>query len=74
MLHRPMIGFCKNGEWANLVQSYLACVSFVDAQVERVVKAIEASAYKDNTYIVLFSDHGFHLEKRSSCQAWPMGR
>ncbi len=54
----------ENDEWANLVQSYLACVSFVDDQVKRVVEAIEASKYKDNTYIVLFSDHGFHIGEK----------
>jgi len=54
-----------NDQWKPLVQSYLACVSFVDAQIARVVKAIEASAYADNTYIVLFSDHGFHLGEKN---------
>jgi arylsulfatase A-like enzyme len=54
----------ENKEWKALVQSYLACVSFVDAQVERVVHAIENSKYKDNTYIVLFSDHGFHIGEK----------
>jgi arylsulfatase A-like enzyme len=49
-----------NDQWKPLVQSYLACVSFVDAQVGRVLDAMEKSAYRDNTYIVLFSDHGFH--------------
>ncbi len=50
----------KNEQWKALVQSYLACVSFVDAQVGRVLHALDQSAYGDNTYIVLFSDHGFH--------------
>ena len=54
----------ENKEWANLVQSYLASVSFADAQVERVVKAVENSKYKDNTYVVLFSDHGFHIGEK----------
>lgn len=54
----------QNEEWKPLVQSYLACVSFVDAQVGKVVKAIEDSDDKDNTYIVLFSDHGFHLGEK----------
>jgi len=54
----------ENNEWKALVQSYLACVSFVDAQVERVVRAVENSKYKDNTYIVLFSDHGFHIGEK----------
>ncbi|PHN02387.1 sulfatase [Flavilitoribacter nigricans] len=54
----------ENDAWKPLVQSYLACVSFVDAQVGKVVKALEESTYADNTYIVLFSDHGFHLGEK----------
>ena len=54
----------KNEQWKPLVQSYLACVSFADAQVGKVVDALENSPYKDNTYIVLYSDHGFHLGEK----------
>ncbi len=54
----------QNQEWKPLVQSYLACVSFVDAQVGRVLDALETSGYRDHTYIVLFSDHGFHLGEK----------
>jgi arylsulfatase A-like enzyme len=54
----------KNDQWKPLVQSYLACVSFVDDQIGKVVKALEKSPYKDNTYIVLYSDHGFHLGEK----------
>jgi len=54
----------ENGQWKPLVQSYLACVSFVDAQVGRVLDALEKSDYADNTYVVLFSDHGFHLGEK----------
>lgn len=54
----------ENKEWKPLVQSYLACVSFVDAQAGKVLDALEKSAYKDNTYIVLYSDHGFHLGEK----------
>ncbi len=50
----------QNNEWKPLVRSYLACVSFVDHQIGKLLDAIEASPHKDNTYIVLFSDHGFH--------------
>ncbi|MCU4174011.1 sulfatase [Carboxylicivirga sp. N1Y90] len=49
-----------------LVQGYLACVTFLDAQVGRVLDALEKSKYANNTIIVLWSDHGQHLgEKRS---------
>lgn len=54
----------ENDEWKPLVQSYLACVSFVDAQVGRVLDALEESEYADNTYVVLFTDHGFHLGEK----------
>jgi arylsulfatase A-like enzyme len=49
-----------NGQWKPLVQSYLACISFTDHQVGKLLDALDASPYKDNTYIVLYTDHGFH--------------
>ena len=52
--------------WRELVLGYLACVSFVDDQIGRVIEALEDSEYRDNTVIVLWSDHGQHLgEKRT---------
>jgi arylsulfatase A-like enzyme len=54
----------ENQQWKPLVQSYLACVSFVDAQIGRVFDTLENSEYAKNTYIVLFSDHGFHLGEK----------
>ncbi len=48
-----------------LVHSYLACVSFVDDQIGKVMEALENSPNGKNTIIVLWSDHGQHLgEKR----------
>jgi len=54
----------KNDQWKNLVQSYLASISFVDDQIGRVMDALENSLFKDNTYVVLFGDHGFHLGEK----------
>ncbi|VGO13276.1 Choline-sulfatase [Pontiella desulfatans] len=54
----------ENDQWKPLVQTYLACVSFMDAQVGRVLDALEKSPYADNTLIVFFSDHGFHLGEK----------
>jgi arylsulfatase A-like enzyme len=42
------------------VQAYLASVHFADAQVGRVLDALEQSSYRDNTIVVLFGDHGNH--------------
>ncbi|MEM9481537.1 MAG: sulfatase [Verrucomicrobiota bacterium] len=46
------------------VQAYLACIAFVDAQVGRVLDALDDSDYADNTVIVLFSDHGYHIGEK----------
>lgn len=51
----------KVAAWREIVQSYLACVSFADACAGRLLSGLENSAYKDNTVVVLWSDHGYHL-------------
>ena len=57
--------FEENGEWRPAVQAYLACIQWTDEQVGRVLDALDASPHGDNTIVVLYSDHGFHLgEKR----------
>lgn len=48
-----------------LVRAYLASVSFVDSQVGRVLQALEASGQADNTIVVLWSDHGWHLGEKA---------
>jgi arylsulfatase A-like enzyme len=66
----------ENNEWKPLVQSYLACVSFVDEQVGRVINALDNGDYGDNTYVVLFSDHGFHIgekERHAKRSLWEDG-
>jgi choline-sulfatase len=54
----------ENNQWRNLVRSYLACTSFVDAQIGRVLDALEEAGVADNTIIVLWSDHGWHLGEK----------
>ena len=53
------------GKWHAAVGAYLASVSFADSQVGLVLDALEASPFADNTIIVLWSDHGFHLGEKS---------
>nr|MBD3622775.1 sulfatase [Sunxiuqinia sp.] len=43
------------------LRSYYACTSFMDAQVGKLIQALEESGQLDNTLIVLFGDHGYHL-------------
>lgn len=44
-----------------LTRGYRACVSFVDAQIGRVLDALERLGLADNTLVVLWGDHGYHL-------------
>jgi iduronate 2-sulfatase len=43
------------------VQAYFASISFMDAQVGRVLDALNRLGLEDNTIVVLISDHGYHL-------------
>jgi len=64
-LPEPRLKFLQEAkQWKNLVRSYLACVSFVDSQVGRVVHALEKNGLRNNTVIVLWSDHGWHLGEK----------
>lgn len=51
-------------EWRKAVQAYLATITFVDDQVGRLIKALDASGRADNTVIVLWGDHGWHLGEK----------
>jgi arylsulfatase A-like enzyme len=44
-----------------LIHAYYACVSYIDAQIGQLIKALEENGLADNTVIVLWSDHGWHL-------------
>ena len=46
------------------LHAYYACVSYMDAQLGRVLDAIEAGGQADNTLIVLWGDHGWHLSEK----------
>lgn len=54
----------EQDEWRPLVRAYLASISFMDAQVGRVLAALEASGRADETIVVLWSDHGWHLGEK----------
>ena len=56
----------ESKEWPNIIQAYLACVSFVDHEVGRLMNALENSAYANNTVIVLWSDHGYRLGEKGT--------
>ena len=55
----------EQGKWKEAIQAYLACISFADAQLGRVLDALEGSPYRENTIIVFWSDHGWHLGEKN---------
>jgi len=54
-----------DSDFAELVRKhYAACVSYADAQVGRILAQLEAKGLKQNTIVVLWGDHGWHLGER----------
>ena len=45
-------------------QAYLASVAFADDMVGRAIAALNQSSFKDNTMVVLFSDHGYNMGEK----------
>lgn len=51
---------------ANMIMAYIAAIQFVDAQVGRLMAALDAHpGIKENTIVVLISDHGYSLGEKS---------
>jgi arylsulfatase A-like enzyme len=54
----------ESGRWKEAVQGYLAAISFTDAMIGRLIDGFDKSLHRDNTIIVLWSDHGWHLGEK----------
>jgi iduronate 2-sulfatase len=57
----PASGFVDGQLRRQLIHGYYASVSFVDAQIGKLLDALDRLKLADNTIVVLWSDHGFHL-------------
>ena len=59
--HESMV---QSGRWKEAVQAYLATISYLDTQLGRVLDALDRSAYRENTVVLLFGDHGWSLGEK----------
>ncbi|MCF7849855.1 MAG: sulfatase [Kiritimatiellales bacterium] len=57
----PKIGDFSDETARELIHAYMACVSYVDAQIGRVLAELERQGLRDNTVVMLWGDHGWHL-------------
>ncbi len=57
----PAKGGISDDTARDLIRGYRACVSFMDAQVGRVLAELDRLGLRENTVVVLWGDHGYHL-------------
>lgn len=57
----PAKGPLTDEQTRHLIHGYYACVSYIDAQVGRILDELDRLALRDNTAIVLWGDHGWKL-------------
>jgi iduronate 2-sulfatase len=57
----PDSGPMPDATQRQFIHGYYACVSYVDAQIGRLLAQLDALGLTQNTTIVLWGDHGFHL-------------
>lgn len=51
-------------QWQKAIQAYLASIAFVDHYIGEILAALDDSEYAENTIVVMFSDHGFHMGEK----------
>ena len=64
----------EHGQWKKAIQGYLASIAFADAMLGRVLDALENGPNGDNTIVVLWSDHGWHLGEKQHWQKYTAWR
>jgi len=57
----PKEGPVSDEQAKKLIHGYYACVSFIDAQVGKLMAALDKLGLKEKTIVVLWGDHGWHL-------------
>ena len=58
---QPKSGSIAEAAQRRVRHAYYACVSYIDAQIGRVLDALQETGLDENTVVVLYGDHGYHL-------------
>jgi len=61
-----------NKQWEHLMRGYLASISYVDHQLGRLLNALDASPMAENTIVVLWTDHGFHIGEKENWEKFAL--
>ncbi|WP_240772788.1 sulfatase [Phragmitibacter flavus] len=59
-----------HAQWKQAVRAYLACIGYVDRQIGRLITKLDDSEHAGNTWIILFSDHGWQLGEKQHWGKW----
>lgn len=62
----------ENDQWKILMQGYLASISYVDHELGRLLDALDASPKAENTIVVLWTDHGFHIGEKENWEKFAL--
>ena len=60
----------RHKQWRAAVEAYLACVTYVDHEIGRLLDTLDSTGFGSNTVIVLWSDHGWHLGEKQHWGKW----
>jgi len=67
--HRQIV---DHGYERDMIQAYLACISFTDDCIGRVLRALEESEYAENTIVMLWSDNGYSMGEHFHWRKWSL--
>ena len=62
----------ENKQWEHFMQGYLASISYVDHQLGRLLDGFDASPMKEDTIVVLWTDHGFHIGEKDNWEKFAL--
>ena len=62
----------ENGQWKKAVQGYLASLAFADEMVGELLDALDNGPMANDTLIVFWGDHGYHLGEKESWEKFAL--